>query len=572
MADLAVAAGDSQRAVRLLLEASAAALAQGACVSARQTAALAVDRAVSVAERAEAREVLLQACVAAGDTAVAAEVGRNLLHDLAQLHAAPGRRAHAHLRLADAAVVATDADLAERHIAQATSLSGGPVRDRVRIELLQASVALCRHRSDDARHHAMSAMRAAREANDPIKLAEAAALLGRAERVTDVGAARRAFAEAVAAARTVGDQLLIAKTLHELATLDVLEGGPVGQMQDARQRAESAGALALVATCDAHLSILHWLHFDLDASRACAARALDAAVRYKLGRLVPAAAVMVVGSNALLGRPSDVVEVFERTLPLMDRETEATERGHVLALLALATEDRVAALEQLNLARVLAPEFSDVARAPHCGVRALLVAVDGDRDARPMVDELDDDRGVVGVSRALVDLAAAVLLGRRGSDVEAASRVTAASTALGRVPWFRAMGLRLVAEAAVQDGWGRPIDWLRDAHDFFDGAGIDAPAAACRELLRAAGAPAPRTAAPGQHPEIARLGVTLREEQVLALVAEGQSNREIAEKLVLSVRTVEKHVERLMMKTSTTNRTQLAAIANRLRGAAGAAT
>ena len=36
---------------------------------------------------------------------------------------------------------------------------------------------------------------------------------------------------------------------------------------------------------------------------------------------------------------------------------------------------------------------------------------------------------------------------------------------------------------------------------------------------------------------------------MLALVADGLSNREVAERLVLSVRTVEKHVERLMTKT-----------------------
>jgi DNA-binding NarL/FixJ family response regulator len=48
---------------------------------------------------------------------------------------------------------------------------------------------------------------------------------------------------------------------------------------------------------------------------------------------------------------------------------------------------------------------------------------------------------------------------------------------------------------------------------------------------------------------------------VLALVVEGLSNREIAERLFLSVRTIEKHVESLLRKTATRTRTQLARVA-----------
>ena len=45
---------------------------------------------------------------------------------------------------------------------------------------------------------------------------------------------------------------------------------------------------------------------------------------------------------------------------------------------------------------------------------------------------------------------------------------------------------------------------------------------------------------------------------MLTLVIQGCSNREIADGLRLSVRTVEKHVESLLRKTRTQNRTQLA--------------
>jgi DNA-binding NarL/FixJ family response regulator len=57
--------------------------------------------------------------------------------------------------------------------------------------------------------------------------------------------------------------------------------------------------------------------------------------------------------------------------------------------------------------------------------------------------------------------------------------------------------------------------------------------------------------------------LTPKEEQVLGLVAEGMPNRAVAQRLYVSVRTVEKHVERLLAKTGSVNRTQLAALAIR---------
>jgi DNA-binding NarL/FixJ family response regulator len=53
--------------------------------------------------------------------------------------------------------------------------------------------------------------------------------------------------------------------------------------------------------------------------------------------------------------------------------------------------------------------------------------------------------------------------------------------------------------------------------------------------------------------------LTQREREVAALVADGLTNREIADKLVLSVRTVETHVDRVLGKLNLHTRTQLAA-------------
>ncbi|WP_173056935.1 response regulator transcription factor [Phytohabitans houttuyneae] len=53
--------------------------------------------------------------------------------------------------------------------------------------------------------------------------------------------------------------------------------------------------------------------------------------------------------------------------------------------------------------------------------------------------------------------------------------------------------------------------------------------------------------------------LTRREREIARLVADGLANRAIAEKLVLSERTVETHVRNLLTKLGLSNRTQVAA-------------
>ena len=56
------------------------------------------------------------------------------------------------------------------------------------------------------------------------------------------------------------------------------------------------------------------------------------------------------------------------------------------------------------------------------------------------------------------------------------------------------------------------------------------------------------------------LPLTDREAEIVMLIGEGLSNRAVAERLTLSVRTVESHIYRAMLKTGTTSRDELAAL------------
>jgi DNA-binding CsgD family transcriptional regulator len=56
------------------------------------------------------------------------------------------------------------------------------------------------------------------------------------------------------------------------------------------------------------------------------------------------------------------------------------------------------------------------------------------------------------------------------------------------------------------------------------------------------------------------LPLTDREAEIVMLIGQGLSNREVAERLTLSIRTVESHIYRAMLKTGTTSRDELAAL------------
>jgi len=65
---------------------------------------------------------------------------------------------------------------------------------------------------------------------------------------------------------------------------------------------------------------------------------------------------------------------------------------------------------------------------------------------------------------------------------------------------------------------------------------------------------------PALREAIEPLPLTDREREIVALLAQGLSNRDVAERLTLSVRTIEGHIYRAMIKTGTANRAELAAL------------
>jgi tetratricopeptide (TPR) repeat protein len=71
--------------------------------------------------------------------------------------------------------------------------------------------------------------------------------------------------------------------------------------------------------------------------------------------------------------------------------------------------------------------------------------------------------------------------------------------------------------------------------------------------------PHTRPLSPAQARKQAFGGLSMREREVAALIAQGKSNREIADMLVLSERTIESHVSSILFKLNFTSRTQIVA-------------
>jgi DNA-binding CsgD family transcriptional regulator/tetratricopeptide (TPR) repeat protein len=544
-AGLRAVAGDEERAAQLSICAGKQAARRGALHSADmllvRAAGLAGDRADLTAE---AERALLDVLAAKGDAERALALGERLL-----AAGDPGVR----LVLAQ---VAADA---ERWDVAAAYLSAVPDSGDPQVGVLAARLAHARGRPEEARTMAQAALEAARTQSRWSVACQALEVIGRAARLGDADAARDAFAAAERIAAEHDLPLDRVSALHELGTVDLLVDGSTSRLERARSLAVDSGVLGLAATLDLQISA-GLLHRDVDRALAYAKRSADIARRLRADRLSATAVYFQAIAHAHRGEDADVERCVRDALTLApdDLDVNAGIWGAVRAHEALLADDRERLAECLDKAVDYLRRSPTTTPTPIRGLWALVRTLD-DRDGTQAREEAAPAT-VNWENAALLGLAEAVEAGRRGRRRDADRLLASADTALADLPWWRHRIRLLVADAALTDGWGDPVGWAREALPLFAARGDGRLASRCRELLRRAGAPVPR---PGRGdtpvpPGLRAAGVTSREVDVLLLVAEGLTNTAIAQKLVLSPRTVETHVANLVAKTGVANRAALA--------------
>jgi DNA-binding CsgD family transcriptional regulator/tetratricopeptide (TPR) repeat protein len=546
--DLADRAGQRRRAGLLLSESGAQALAWGALATATGTLRRAADLLEGTPERDRAELALVESLALAGRVEEAAAAGGQLITRLGT--DSVELRTEVHLRLSQAAVAASRWQMARHHLGAARRLAGAspPAGVRARIGVLDAEVAFAADDLDEARLLAEKVLAA--EDGTPDVRCHALELIGRSHRLRDLSAARSAFERALVTAETADLPLWRLRALHELGTIDLFDHAGVERLTEARHAAERLGAVSTVAILDLQLAAAYTCRWELETCDDHAQTAVAAAERLGLNQ-VRAKALAVLAGSAAMRADAEQAERYAAQAIAADPDDRMLDgfRWASRGAVALLGDDAAAAAEPYGRGMAI---LAQLPNAEPAGLRALwplLLAALGDRRAAAAIKEAYQlGVGAFRMNRSLLGYAEAVLAGRAGQPQQASELAVANDAGFTNCEGWGDLARFCAAPAALADRWGDPVRWLAAAEAGFDRRGLPRLAGRCRELVKEA-----------QPNPWASAGITDREADVLRLVAEGLSNKQIAARLNLSPRTVEKHVESLMRKTGAPSRTGLVA-------------
>jgi DNA-binding CsgD family transcriptional regulator len=416
-----------------------------------------------------------------------------------------------------------------------------------------------------AERMAHEALAFAEQQDVPAIACQALQVLGIAARERDLDEAERRFEQARRVADTHRLPLWRTHALMRLAGHRLLADADTDSLELARQEATRTGAITATYALDAIDTLDTVLRADFDEAARRVPGNIESATRLQLTDLVRYAHATRAVMAAHKGHRADMEAAIT---DLEECGGKASQEMSLCAGLArpfcsLLEEDVDRARRELEFAA--AKEMDRPSGFHLTGRHGLQVILDVLRSGLDPNHEVASSAATrMRWNRQFVRWAQAVQLGRQG-DRYAANR--AAESALEAAEPYRMaqhLGARLVAEAATVDGWGDPVGWLRGAEEYFYQASVPAVAGACRSLLRNRGEAVHqrRTGHESVPTELRQVGVTVREYDIFRLLAERLGNKEIAKRLYISPKTVEKHVASLLTKTGSFNRVALSEYAS----------
>jgi DNA-binding CsgD family transcriptional regulator len=368
------------------------------------------------------------------------------------------------------------------------------------------------------------------------------------------------------------EKCLVLATEHELTTCqfdtlmwlgvsDFMRTGSSTRLERAHRAVAKHGALTLMHRAEATMAMQAVLRGNYDEARELTDRCVEATAR--LGNADDHQFVLL--ARAALAAHQGRRRQLEHELAEFRRWDGEQSLQLPLAfgnraICALLEEDHEQAARDLDEA--LGWEERNPAvfyfNGRH-GLRPLLRALSGQGDPAELAAIAAEPAASLPWNRQFERLAHAVYEGRAGRPAQAEAAVAQAQEAGAPFLMARQLGRRLVAQAALADGWGDPVGWLRGAEEYFHQAGVPAVANSCRSLLRQAGATVQqrRPGTTGIPAQLRQQGLTAREYEVFLLLVRRLGNQEIAEQLYISPRTVEKHVAKLLAKTGQPHRAAL---------------
>ncbi|MGW4892549.1 AAA family ATPase [Kitasatospora sp. NPDC004240] len=490
------------------------------------------------------------------------------------------RRIDLHTRLAWAAVMAERTTEAVGQVAAARALLGPDPRPEqdAALAVIEGHLDLLPGQSSGGRAGLAETERIARHAAEvaeragrPVLACQAWQLLALLARERGFDAADECLERMLAVAETHALPVWRVEALLRLGANAFMRTGDGTRLAQAREAAQGLGAIVLTQTLDGLLAMNAVLRGEWATARGIVDRCLDATARL---RNLAAHRYLLLASATLAAHQGNGRETAERLARFRQAGGEDSflmplQLGLCRGVGALLAEDRARARDELAAGLAWERRHPSVFYlAGRYGLHPLLEVTAGAYGRAELAEVHASPAAGLAWNRQFLRFAEAVLLGREGRAEEAARTVAATRETAALFPLAHHLGLRLAAEAALADGWGDPVAWLRTAEEYFHAAGIQPVAGACRALLRRAGASVAQHRG-GRDQIPARLrahGVTLREYEVFVLLPERPGNQEIARRLSISPRTVEKHIANLLGKTGRRDRAALCELAGELRG------